>query len=63
MEKKAKINDKMYDVCELEEYQKHASRYLAGHTAIIKDGYLYPVLSPNQKTNVQNTMLIIHSDT
>ena len=41
----------MYDVCELEEYQKHASRYLAGHTAIIKDGYLYPVLSPNQKTN------------
>ena len=47
----------MYDVCDVEEYKQHKSRYLPGHTAILKDGCLYPVLSTNSKSTACGVMI------
>jgi len=46
---KANIDNKMYDVATLEQYQENPNQFLQNHIAIKHDDYLYPVLSPMQE--------------
>ncbi|MDD3121895.1 MAG: hypothetical protein PHC62_00100 [Candidatus Izemoplasmatales bacterium] len=48
MQSKAKIKNKMYDVCTLEQYTQNPNQYLEGHTAIVEGDHLYPVLNSTQ---------------
>ncbi len=45
---KIKINDKVYDVCELEDYLKNPKLYMPNYTAVIDGDYVYPILSTTQ---------------
>lgn len=48
MESKAKIKNKMYDVCTLRQFIDNPNQYLPKYTAIQQGGYLYPVLTSTQ---------------
>lgn len=41
--KKAKINDKLFDVVSISEYNKNPDMYISDSTAIENDGLLYPI--------------------
>lgn len=59
MQNKVKINQTIYDVCTLEDYQhqeQNGTEYLPNYTAIIDGDYLYPVL--NGSNNVGPGVLV-----
>ena len=52
MQNKISINQVMYDVCTLEQYQnqkENGETYLPNHTAILEGDYVYPVLNGTDK--------------